>query len=289
MKPIQHVTDTALWVAVHRAREGFRPDALFKDPLSIRLAGERGQEIAERMSGQSFMSWMMAMRTVAIDDLIKDAIHDGVTRVLNLGAGLDTRPYRMEIPAHVEWIEVDFAGTIEHKNRVLAEERPNIPVQRVALDLSQRPLAQKFFESLALDPRPTVVLTEGVIPYLPPEKVGDLADDLLKTSSIKYWIQDYREGGYASGIPKLWLRWRMSRAPFLFDVKHWFDFFAGHGWRLKSKLTLLEESKRYNRELCVPDWMGFLSFLIPKKRMENYTKNVGVAMLQRSEQGNHMT
>ncbi|MGD0484992.1 MAG: hypothetical protein ABSB58_10150, partial [Gemmatimonadales bacterium] len=37
--PIEHVSDTARWVAVHRAMESERPDALFRDPFARRLAG----------------------------------------------------------------------------------------------------------------------------------------------------------------------------------------------------------------------------------------------------------
>jgi O-methyltransferase involved in polyketide biosynthesis len=43
---ISNVSDTARWVAVYRAWESARPDALFRDPLAGRLAGERGRAIA---------------------------------------------------------------------------------------------------------------------------------------------------------------------------------------------------------------------------------------------------
>src|SRR5947208_2742107 len=91
---IENVSDTALWVAVYRALESERPDALFRDPLSMKLAGARGREIAASMPNGSIMAWVMAIRTVAIDRLIQDAIRMGADTVLNLGAGLDTRPYR---------------------------------------------------------------------------------------------------------------------------------------------------------------------------------------------------
>jgi O-methyltransferase involved in polyketide biosynthesis len=38
---IRNVSDTALWVAVYRARETDRPDAVFRDPYARRLAGAR--------------------------------------------------------------------------------------------------------------------------------------------------------------------------------------------------------------------------------------------------------
>lgn len=43
---IRHISDTALWAAVYRARETDRKDALFRDPFARRLAGERGEQIA---------------------------------------------------------------------------------------------------------------------------------------------------------------------------------------------------------------------------------------------------
>lgn len=44
------------------------------------------------------MAFAMTLRTVAIDRLVQMAIARGVDTVINLGAGLDTRPYRMELP-----------------------------------------------------------------------------------------------------------------------------------------------------------------------------------------------
>ena len=42
---ISNVSDTARWVALYRAMETDRPDALFKDPYARRLAGAEGEEI----------------------------------------------------------------------------------------------------------------------------------------------------------------------------------------------------------------------------------------------------
>ena len=47
--PIRNVSDTALWVAIYRAMESERPDALFQDPYARRLGGERGQAIVEAL------------------------------------------------------------------------------------------------------------------------------------------------------------------------------------------------------------------------------------------------
>ncbi|PYL21082.1 MAG: SAM-dependent methyltransferase, partial [Verrucomicrobia bacterium] len=44
------MSDTARWVAVYRARETQRTDAVFRDPFARQLAGERGEQIAASMS-----------------------------------------------------------------------------------------------------------------------------------------------------------------------------------------------------------------------------------------------
>ncbi len=47
--PIEHISDTARWVAVYRAMETARPDAIFRDPHARQLAGERGDHIVDTM------------------------------------------------------------------------------------------------------------------------------------------------------------------------------------------------------------------------------------------------
>ena len=165
MSAIKDVSDTALWVAVHRAREGARSDALYQDPLSLKLAGRRGEQIAKKMAGGEFMSWMMSMRTTAIDQMVKVALKNGVTRIVNLGAGLDTRPYRLHLPASVSWFEVDFPGLIHHKNNVLQSETPLVPLKRFAVNLTDPSERQRFFDQLSETNEPTLILTEGVLPY----------------------------------------------------------------------------------------------------------------------------
>ena len=51
--PIRNVSDTARWVAIYRAMESERPDALFHDPFARRLGGERGEAIAKAMGGSA--------------------------------------------------------------------------------------------------------------------------------------------------------------------------------------------------------------------------------------------
>src|SRR2546423_15569823 len=97
--PIRDISDTARWVAVYRARETERADAAFRDPFARRLAGERGEQIAAAMPFAEKNSWPFVARTWLIDQMIAEQIGQGADMVINLAAGLDARPYRMELPA----------------------------------------------------------------------------------------------------------------------------------------------------------------------------------------------
>jgi O-methyltransferase involved in polyketide biosynthesis len=90
---ISHVSDTARWTALYRATETARPDGLFSDPLAERLAGEHGRAIGAKAPRISRTGWWLIARTKIIDDVIARSIADGCDRVLNLAAGLDTRPW----------------------------------------------------------------------------------------------------------------------------------------------------------------------------------------------------
>src|SRR4029079_13549177 len=94
---ISHVSDTARWVAVYRARETERRDALFRDPLAARLAGGGGAAIAAAAPRGAGTGRSAVTRTKLIDDLVLDSVAQGCDRVVNLAAGFDTRPSRLAL------------------------------------------------------------------------------------------------------------------------------------------------------------------------------------------------
>src|SRR3954451_20365490 len=99
MAPLIHdISDTARWMAVYRARESERSDAVFRDPFARALAGERGEQIAKAIGFGVENAWSFLARAYLSDRLIAKQVKNGVDLVVNLAAGLDTRPYRMELP-----------------------------------------------------------------------------------------------------------------------------------------------------------------------------------------------
>lgn len=133
--PIRHISDTALWVAVYRAQESERADAVFRDPYASKLAGERGVQIAAAMPFARRHSWSYTARTWLVDQVIERSVRQGTDMIINLAAGLDSRPYRMQLPTALRWIEIDLPDMLNYKQEVLATERPVCALDRVPLDL----------------------------------------------------------------------------------------------------------------------------------------------------------
>ena len=132
--PIEHISDTARWVAVYRAMETERPDAIFRDPFARRLAGDRGQQIVDTLPRGRQTAWAMIVRTAVFDEIILKTIErDRVDLVVNLAAGLDARPWRLEgLPASLRWIDVDLPGILSYKTETLAGETPVCRYEAVA-------------------------------------------------------------------------------------------------------------------------------------------------------------
>jgi methyltransferase (TIGR00027 family) len=249
---IQHVSDTAFLIAHFRAVESARPDALFRDPLAETLAGERGKAIASGWPTVPLTAWMTAIRTLVIDDLLRAAVARGVETIVNLGAGLDTRPYRLDLPPGLEWLEVDYPDVIAFKEGRLAGQTPRCRLERLGLDLAQDGERQAFFERLNGSGKRLLVLTEGVVPYLDNQQAGALADDLRRLTHADGWIVDYVSPESHKYRKKSGVERHLKESPFKFHPPEWFGFFAAHGWRPRETHYLAEIGARLGRPAPLP-------------------------------------
>ena len=274
---IAHVTDTAFWVAALRANEAQLPDAVFHDPLAALLAGTRGEAIARAMPDTALVQWGVVIRTVAIDRLIGEALNQGVERILNLGAGLDTRPYRMTLPPNTRWIEIDFPSLVRWKNEELARHTPRCELQRMGLDLSDRAERSRLFKLLGATGNKTLVIAEGVMPYLTNEAVADLAAELLAIPSFNYWILDFDNAG-ARKTPKRWAK-QLEAAPFLFHPGDWFKFFADCGWQVRKVITSAEQSEKLHKPYPFAFPQGLLMRALPREVRRKIMSVSGAALL----------
>ena len=177
-------------IAWERALESKRDEgALFEDPLAEALAGTKGERLSadfEKMcEAFEFTGWRefhktwVAVRTRFIDDCVaQQAAAGGFAQLVNLGAGMDTRPYRLECYRAFAngAFDVDMAVVNEGKAKifgdVLRAPEPRCSVTTVDLDFldAEKNLATELSKA-GPSPRfdadaPTVFVSEGLIMYL---------------------------------------------------------------------------------------------------------------------------
>jgi methyltransferase (TIGR00027 family) len=274
---VRGVSDTALWVAYFRALETRRPDALFHDPYAERLAGERGFHIANTLPQGNKQEWAWVTRTYLFDQFLARAIQGGADLVVNLAAGLDARPYRMDLPANLQWIEVDFQEIVAYKESILADEKPRCQLERISLDLFDVPARRELFAKLNARARKVVVASEGLLIYFPAEDVASLASDLAALDRFQTWIIDLASPGQLRLMQRTTGK-QLSEAgaAFKFGPPEGTGFFAPYGWQateVRGMLKTAAECKRAPAEL--------LSLLPePKGNPGNYPWT-GVCELQR--------
>lgn len=235
------IFETAFLTAYYRSLESEREDALFHDPWALPLAGRHGKSLAQEWPLGEMTAKIIAVRTRIIDDFIQAAVLCGTDAVINLGAGLDTRPYRMNLPKTLTWVEADYPQMIAFKHAELARETASCQVKRLAIDIDNRDALRWFLEEAVRRRNNVLVLTEGILSYMRNEEVGYLADSLRALPAVTHWIVDYFSHDATPIRP----------VPYRFLPLDWFEFFESHGWVPEKIHYLIEEAERLRRPLEV--------------------------------------
>jgi methyltransferase (TIGR00027 family) len=245
---IRSVSDTALWVAYFRALETKRPDGLFRDPYAERLAGEHGFHLAQTLPDGNKHEWAWVARTYLFDQFLARAIQDGADLVLNLAAGLDARPYRMDLPPMLQWVEVDLPEIISYKKEILSDEKPKCRLERISLDLSDVSGRRQLFAELGARATKVVVASEGLLIYFATEEVASLAQDLSAQNRFQDWIIDLASPGQLKLMQRTTGK-QLSEAgaAFKFGPSEGANFFAPYGWESKDVRGLLKTAAEFKR------------------------------------------
>ncbi len=276
---VRNISDTARWAAAYRARETERPDALFRDPFARRLAGERGQEIADKMPDSNKATWAWITRTVLFDRFISEQIEQGADMIVNLAAGLDARPYRMSLSPSLKWIEVDLPEILDYKESILANERPTCDLERVRLDLSEISARQQLFARLGANAKRALIITEGLLLYLSSDQVASLAHDLAAIPSFKSWVFELLSPGLMERLKRATGEvLGQANAPFKFAPPEGPAFFEAHGWRVKEVGSLLKTGAKLKR---LPLLLRLMSLLPESNGKQGRRPWAGICLLNK--------
>src|SRR5690242_2752538 len=151
---------------------------------------------------------------------------------MNLAAGLDTRPYRLPLPADLHWVDVDLPEMSRYKETSMAGEKPACRLEYARVDLADATMRADLFRRVAAGSKQTLVIAEGLLVYLEAGQVASLAKDLHDYASFRWWLIDLA----SPALLKMMAKWlgkalEQGNAPFKFGPAEGTAFFSPLGWR----------------------------------------------------------
>ncbi len=231
-------------------------------PLALRgFVGATGFSPARRMViGMSERSgpglWAsLACRKRYIDDNLARTLPD-IDAAVILGAGLDTRPYRLARVSSIPVFEVDQPISVERKKNIVARVLGSPPpsVHLVPVDFEHDDLGSELAaHGYRADAR-TFFVWEGVTQYLTERAVRATFDQLSDAATgsridFTYVRSDFIAGNDVYGADSLYRRvrgrselWKFGLHPEAVEA-----FLVEYGWRLVEQLGPEEMMDRYVR------------------------------------------
>jgi methyltransferase (TIGR00027 family) len=184
---------TATMAAAARAIATRADRSLIDDPFAAPLVRAVGVDLLTRLAtgevspddvvGQVAIDGAK-VRTKFYDEFFLDATSAGITQVVILASGLDSRAYRLPWPTGTVVYEVDQPQVIEFKTRTLAELGATPTADRRVAAVDLRDDWPTALRTVGFDPgQPTAWSAEGLLSYLPPEAQDRLLDTITELSA----------------------------------------------------------------------------------------------------------
>ncbi|MGV9278998.1 class I SAM-dependent methyltransferase [Streptomyces sp. NPDC003730] len=187
---------TALLVAAARAIETHRPDSLAQDVYAEHFVLGAGASahwpvrLEQAPDGDRSPLWgrfarYFGLRTRVLDDFLLRSVRSaGIRQVVLLGAGLDTRAFRLDWPADCVIFEIDRDGVLAYKHKVLDALSADPAAARVPIGADLRADWAGALTAAGFDPAtPTAWLVEGLLFYLPHAAETALIDTVDRLSA----------------------------------------------------------------------------------------------------------
>jgi len=163
------ISNTAFYCCGVRMQDAELTPSLCNDHFAKRFMDAHGIQIFEPFKSEIRANISNTLRCHMIDEAIRSSLSENVdSLVITIGAGFDTRPYRLNGGT---WVELDEAQIIEYKNEKLPIIECKNKLTRIAIDFSNETITEK----LASFKRnmPVIIVIEGVFMYLEEKTIAN--------------------------------------------------------------------------------------------------------------------
>lgn len=176
---------TSLLTAAMRAQESKRSETdgrLFNDPYAEALAGAEGMELMRKGIEASGDQPAIAIRTKYMDDKVLEGVKQGAKQIVILACGMDTRAFRLDLPAGTKVFEVDHKEVLQYKQEKLGNAKPKSERKTLAVDLRDDWKTQLLNSGFQTGVK-TIWMVEGLLMYLNESDVTGLFQKISSVAS----------------------------------------------------------------------------------------------------------
>ena len=225
-------SSTGYGPALMRAVENLLPEnkQLFKDPYSEKFLSPLYKFYVFLMRSPRMLNFIVNMREKAspgligglicrtryIDDVLSRAIKEGFETVVNLGAGLDTRAFRIPGIENIQYFELDFPELQKVKKAYIDKSIKELPsnVYLVPIDFDNQDLGEVLKAAGYVLSSKTLLIWEGVTQYISRESIDNTLKYVAQAAKgsrivFSYVLNSFIDGSYIpnglSGLYKLTL------------------------------------------------------------------------------------
>lgn len=241
------VPETAYWMASVRSHS-----SIIDDQYAQAFVKDRESLLAQ-FSHLKRPAISVAVCHRAIDEHLTVQLGlDPGSQIILIGAGFDTRAYRLDGGI---WFEIDDKHLIEEKELTLSSKQAKNPLTRIGVNYGMESVASIIpFLDLQCD-HPVIVVLEGVINHLQKNEIlalfsaitsrypnAILIMDIMSSAFLNKYATDYRDTVSRLGSPYQFL---------LGDPK---TFFQEHGYAIVRQVSITEKGEEYG-ERKIPGWI----------------------------------
>ncbi len=194
-------SSTGYGPAIMRAQENLLPEdkRLFEDPYSEKFLSPFYKFFVILMRSPKILNFLIKIRekstpgvigglicrTRYIDDVLNNAIKEGVGTVVNLEAGMDTRAFRIPGIENIQYFELDFPELQKVKRSYIDKKIRELPshFSLVPIDFDSQDLGEELKKAGYDLSSKTLFIWEGVTQYISKEAIDNTINYVAQAST----------------------------------------------------------------------------------------------------------
>lgn len=173
MKPISNI---AFYCCGVRMQDSVEKNSVCGDVYAKLFMDEYGRRIYDKFKEETISNASIIVRHRIIDDVLRQMLLSSPDLcIVTIGAGFDSRPYRL---AGGNWFELDEPQVIAFKDQRLPVSECANPLRRIPIDFCKDSLKEKLSPITDSYAGKIVFILEGIFIYLDKNEIGKILETL---------------------------------------------------------------------------------------------------------------